>query len=634
MNSLADGLSTAAPIIETLGTVSRFISITASFATVGALLAMGFLILDKDGVLSTSAQRLRRFAGASALLWVFGTSALIVVTVANILGSGISSALDLQLIRSFLTQITLGQYLLFQTLVAALVGIFVLRVRKTGGSLILLVLSLLALVAPVFQSHSASSGSHSLAIGSLVTHVVGLAMWFGGIIALCLLNENDRRSALPRFSHLALWAAIAVVASGAANAWARMNFASAWSTGYAKVVLLKILLTAVLLFFGYLNRKQLLSKQSINWQSLSRIIFAELIIMVIATLLGSWLSSQQSPLPELEAEFDNAVAITGLANPGAPTLWKLFTLYDADALMIAILLTLVALYIKGVAILKKRGDSWPIGRTIAFALAIAAIDFATSGGLGVYAKFSFEYHMIAHMTLGMIAPIGIVLGAPITLALRTLPISRDGQERGVRGTLVALLHAKPTALITNPVVVLAIFDGSLFILYFTSLFGGMMQSHAGHFFMNIHFLLAGILFFHVIIGIDPNPRKVPHIVRIVILFAAMGIHAFFSVALMSTTTLLDQGYYSGIGSTWLPDLLADQQAGGSVGWAMGEIPILLALTATFIQWMRDDKRETKRIDRNEARLAAMGEPDELAQYNLYLSQLNESDNRKRNMGQE
>jgi putative copper resistance protein D len=54
---------------------------------------------------------------------------------------------------------------------------------------------------------------------------------------------------------------------------------------------------------------------------------------------------------------------------------------------------------------------------------------------------------------------------------------------------------------------------------------------------------------------------------------------------------------------------------------MGEIPILLALVATFIQWMRDDKRETKRIDRNEARLAAMGEPDELAKYNAYLSTL-------------
>jgi putative copper resistance protein D len=37
--------------------------------------------------------------------------------------------------------------------------------------------------------------------------------------------------------------------------------------------------------------------------------------------------------------------------------------------------------------------------------------------------------------------------------------------------------------------------------------------------------------------------------------------------------------------------------------------------------MRDDKKETKRIDRNEARLAAMGEPDELAQYNTYLASL-------------
>jgi putative copper resistance protein D len=41
--------------------------------------------------------------------------------------------------------------------------------------------------------------------------------------------------------------------------------------------------------------------------------------------------------------------------------------------------------------------------------------------------------------------------------------------------------------------------------------------------------------------------------------------------------------------------------------------------------MREDKRETVRIDRNEARLAAMGEPDELAQYNSYLNKLQERD---------
>jgi putative copper resistance protein D len=101
----------------------------------------------------------------------------------------------------------------------------------------------------------------------------------------------------------------------------------------------------------------------------------------------------------------------------------------------------------------------------------------------------------------------------------------------------------------------------------------------------------------------------------------MSIHAFFAIALISTSTVIDQGYFASLQTPWNLDLLADQHAGGSIAWAMGEIPILLALIATFIQWMREDKRETKRIDRNEARLAAMGEPDELAQYNAYLTSL-------------
>ena len=236
--------------------------------------------------------------------------------------------------------------------------------------------------------------------------------------------------------------------------------------------------------------------------------------------------------------------------------------------------------------------------------------------------------MVAHMILGMIAPIGIVLGAPITLALRTLPQGRTKDERGVRGTLLAALHSKLAIFYTNPIVALAFFDGSLFALYFTDLFGSMMQSHVGHLFMNIHFILAGLLFFHVIIGVDPNPRRIPHLVRIVIVFAAMSIHAFFSVALMSSTTLIDQGYFASLKTPWLTDLLADQQLGGSIGWAMGEIPIILALVATFISWVKDDSREVKRLDRNNARAAAMGLPDDLAQYNRYLQELAEHDRKE------
>jgi putative copper resistance protein D len=570
--------------------------------------------------------QLRNVGRVCAGIWFLTSAFQIVITLANILGTSLTEALNTTTLKSFVTQIELGKYLGFQTLVVGVVLICINFIRGTLSSTVLLLASLVALVAPVFQSHSAASGSHSLAIGSLAIHVIALSLWVGGIFALILINEADRRVALPRFSQLALWAAIAVVGSGIANAWARLNFASAWSTSYARIVIAKTVLTIVLLVLAYRNRKSLQAGDRTGWKLLSRIIVVEAFIMGATLVLGSWLSVTQPPEGK-EVPFSAALSIVGYPTPEAPNLLRLLTLYDPDALIIGLLITLVALYIKGVVILKKRGDSWPVGRTVAFALAISAMDFATSGGLGVYAKFSFEYHMIAHMVIGMLVPIGLVLGAPITLALRALPQGRTSDERGVRGMLIAFLHSRYSMVLTNPLTALALFDGSLFVLYFTNLFGDLMSSHAGHLFMNIHFLLTGFLFFHVIIGIDPNPRKIPHIVRIVMLFAAMSIHAFFAISLLATTTLIDQGDYGSLKTPWLGDLLVDQHAAGAIAWAMGEIPIILALVATFIQWMRDDSREAKRIDRNEARMAAMGEPDELAQYNNYLSQLQRRDER-------
>jgi putative copper resistance protein D len=105
----------------------------------------------------------------------------------------------------------------------------------------------------------------------------------------------------------------------------------------------------------------------------------------------------------------------------------------------------------------------------------------------------------------------------------------------------------------------------------------------------------------------------------------MSIHAFFSVALMSSSALLDNGYFAALERPWATDLLADQNLGGAIGWAMGEVPILLALLATFIQWTKADKKETGRIDRAAERAAAMGEDDDLAKYNKYLAQLNRGD---------
>ena len=611
-----------------LTTAFKFLNLIGGFAVVGALLSMAFLVINKDGFLTTSGEKVRRLLKISSTIWVVGAFGTVIFTLAQILGTTFSDALDLTVIRSFLTQISLGKYLAFQALMATVVLIFSFATKKIESLIILLALTIAGLVAPVFESHAASGGSHSLVIGSLVIHVVALALWVGGVIALGTLSAQDRPVAVPRFSQMALWSAIAVVISGTINAWARLNFVDAWNSSYAFIVLGKIFATVILLGIGYLHRKTLSHKDSINWVGFAKLLSVEAAIMVITVVMGTWLSTSSSPDRPGVQEFSPALSIVGIPTPPEPTLSRVLFSYEPNALMIGVLTLMVALYIKGVVVLTKRGDKWPVGRTIAFALGIAATDFATSGGLGLYAQFSFSYHMMSHMVLGMIAPIGLVLGAPMTLALRTLPQGRNSDERGVRGSLLATLHSKIGVIYTNPIVALAIFDGSLFALYFTDLFAVLMQSHVGHLFMSLHFLAAGFLFFFIIIGVDPNPRRVHHLVQIVILFAAMSIHAFFSVALMSTTTLIDKGFYASLQTPWLGDALADQKLGGSIGWAMGEIPILIALVATFINWMRDDSREAKRIDRNTARQAAMGEPDDLANYNQYLQDLAKRDRKE------
>ena len=598
--------------LEVLLTLSKYLTFLSSFAFVGLLLAMSVLTVNTEGSLSTNSLALRRKASLIGLIWFFSSLTFIIATIAEILGVRFTDALDMTTVRSFVSQIPLGQYLFAQTLVAFFAGYLMLRVKRVIPTLALLLISLIAIAAPALESHSASGGSHALATGSMILHVAGLTLWAGGLFALMFISPEDRKMAVPRFSVMALWAAIVVVLSGLINAWARLNFREAWDTTYARVIILKTILTGVLLFMGYLHRKNLSLREKIDWRGLTRLITAEVALMAAVTAIGIWLSLNASP----DRVIDPII-------PAAPTFTRILWAYDPDIFFIGVLVLAVALYIKGVVILKKRGDAWPVGRTIAFALGISGIDFATSGGLGVYAMYSFEYHMIAHMTLGMIAPIGLVLGAPITLALRTLPQGRTPTETGPRAILVSLLHSRIGTLFTNPVIALALFDGSLFVLYFTDLFGTLMASHAGHLLMNIHFILAGFLFFMIIIGVDPTPRRIHHLVRIVILFAAMAIHAFFSISLLATTTLIDKGFYSSQNIPWLgAGILDDQRAGGSVSWAMGEIPIILALIATFILWMRDDAKETRRIDRNEERKAAMGEPDELAQYNEYLKSLN------------
>jgi len=596
---------------------------------VGTLYAIGFLLLEEHGRLTKEAQRIKSLALLATIVWLACTVGGVVVEVANLLGGGFLDAFDLTTLSSFLRTTSIGRDYLFQIVMAFLAIGLIGRAKKIGAIYFALAVTMLALLIPLFQSHAASAGNHGLAIGALIFHVGAVSLWVGGVLGLILISPRARELSISRFSALALWAAIIVGVSGALSAWTRLNFWSGWHSRYGLLILIKVALFALLVVIGAKHRRTIASQIEGGRQTF-RLLLNECLVMVAATAIGGWLSTSVPPTSPaaLVADRDPSIAITGIAMPSAPTFGRILSAYSPDGTMLGFLLLITALYIYGVVVLTRRGDKWPVGRTIAFAISVSLVDFATSGGIGVYAHFAFSYHMLGHMILGMIAPIGFVLSAPITLALRTLPQGRTPDERGIRGTLISIIHSKYSVIITNPIVALALFDGSLFVLYMTPLFGKLMQSHSGHFAMDIHFLLAGYLFFYVIVGIDPNPRKIPHIVRIIVLFAAMSIHAFFSIALLSTSSLLDGGYFGSLHRLWNTNLLSDQHTGAALGWMMGEIPILLALVATFIQWIRVDTREARRIDRAADRAAAMGEEDELARYNKYLANLAKGDQRR------
>ena len=577
----------------------------AGALVMGALLALTFLFPEVEGRLTDSSQRLRKTLPYLAGLWIVASFGNLLATLANLFESSIFSMLDFTTIRSYVTQTALGRLQLIQVLAALLLFVIIVTIRKTGGAFFAYLIATVGVVAPLFQSHTSQASGHGLAIGSLIIHVIALSSWIGAVASLLFMNDETRRLVITRVGAMATWSVAAIIITGSASSILRLGLSKDWLTTYGALIILKMGL------LGFIGLTAMKIRKNLSDSALIRF---EVSLLLVVVSIGSLLS-RFTPIVESEFEYDRVREIVGVAMPAEPNLQRLFFEYEADALMLGALVFATALYIRGVVVLARRGDKWPVGRTISFAIGISLLDYSTSGGLGLYALFSFQYHMIAHMILSMIAPIFIVLSAPITLALRSLPIGRTKEERGIRGWLIESLHSRFTGIWTNPLVALAIFDGSLFALYFTPLFGNLMSSHFGHLLMNFHFIAAGLLFFHVIVGIDPNPRRVHHLVRVVILLGAISIHAFFSVALQASNTLIDGGYYASLERPWSTDLLADQKAGAAIGWAMGEIPIIIALVATFIQWMRSDAREAKRADKSSER--------DLAEYNDYLRKLAE-----------
>ncbi|MER6090423.1 cytochrome c oxidase assembly protein [Streptomyces bluensis] len=290
--------------------------------------------------------------------------------------------------------------------------------------------------------------------------------------------------------------------------------------------------------------------------------------------------------------------------------------WSADPFFLIGCLAALALYGWGVVRLVRRGDKWPLGRTVAFVFGVLLVLLMMCTRLNDYGMVMFSVHMVQHMVISMLAPILLLLGAPITLALRALPVAGKGRT-GPREVLLMLLHSRYLRIVTHPAFTIPLFIASLYALYFTPLFDFLMGSRPGHIAMMVHFLAVGLVFFWPIMGVDPGPHRPGYLMRMLELFAGMPFHAFFGIALMMASEPMVETYANPPASLGI-DALADQNAAGGIAWAFSEIPSVLVLIALLFQWYGSEQRQARRADR-----AADRDGDkELEAYNAYLASLN------------
>jgi putative copper resistance protein D len=242
--------------------------------------------------------------------------------------------------------------------------------------------------------------------------------------------------------------------------------------------------------------------------------------------------------------------------------------------------------------------------------------FGTLSGLAGYGRVVFSLHMTQHMVLSMVAPILLVMAAPITLALRSLPAAGRNQPSGPREWLVGALQSPVVRVLTHPLTAMVLFISAPYLIYFSGLFEVAMRQHWAHELMHVHFVLVGYLFYESLIGIDPVPYRAAYPMRLVTLFSALAFHAFFAVALMSSQSVIAPSYFQALDRPWWTDLLSDQNTGSAFAWAFGEFPALVALIVLLFQWSREDDRQARRQDRQSDRDGNA----ELAAYNEMLRQ--------------
>ncbi|WP_433629904.1 cytochrome c oxidase assembly protein [Nocardia sp. CA-120079] len=592
----------------------RLVAALAGALTLGALIyALCCTVVTARGRVDVDGYAGVRVAERASLVWLASALVLIPVSAANVGGLSMSAALERGAIGAL---IDASEQPKAWIVVAVLAGVVALVTRLTvawTGLVVPAVLALIAVLPPAMVGNAGEGPNHDFGTGAMIIFQLAVSVLPG--LAWCVAAQVRRNgfqvaSAVRRYVLIGSLCLGAATLSGLVLGAILLPWSALFSTCYGRLTLVVVVsAVAIVITLSRITAEHVSSAVISGTGALSVVLTAALVSIAV------------QPAPAFaDRSFTAQEVFLGFDLPGEADLWRLMTMWRFDIVLGSAGLAGIMLYTAGVLRLRRRGDTWSPWRTLSWTSGCAALLISTSSGIGTYGYAMFSMHMITHMALNMFVPVLLVLGAPVTLLLRTVPAAPRDAIPGVREWVLWILHSRPTAILAHPGTAITAFVLSLYGLYFTPLFQNLIRYHWGHVLMNVHFLIIGYLFYWAIIGIDPGPRRLPHLGRLGMLFAIMPFHAFFGVAVMSMNTVIGERFYEQFQLPWQLDLMADQRVGGGIAWVSGEVPILLVVGALLTQWVAQDRRTAVRTDRKDDEY----EDSELAAYNAMLEKLAQS----------
>lgn len=266
----------------------------------------------------------------------------------------------------------------------------------------------------------------------------------------------------------------------------------------------------------------------------------------------------------------------------------ILTSWTLNPLAIVPIVVAAWLYGMGLRRAARAGTPQPRPYAVAFFAGLSVVALALVSPIDAYAKVSFSVHMTQHLLLTLLAPPLLALGAPITLALRS---TRPPTAK----LLSRLLRSVPVVVLSDPVVGWALFVGVAFGIHLTPIFDLALRSQGVHALEHALWLAAAVIYWWPIVGRDPTAHPMGYPVRLLSLFLAMPAMSFLALAIYSARAPLYDGYAS-LPAPWGPTALADQRAGATMMWLVGNLALVVTMLIVATAWKRDEDARQHRLE--------------------------------------